>query len=327
MTGWNSTDDETPVPIRTSENKAPAMVLPSGDSIDLTNKPRVAELKRSDVNIPSPRSMRLSAMFGIGIVLAVAAFSFGFGNLQGDLTGDTGIAITITADGQFSPITVATHPGDTLTITNENADPQVVKSANGRELFSAQVVFDTPFSFVVPDNAMGAYVYTSETLPADRTLTITVTPRTAAATSSSQSSVVADTQIPIPFGDGPVVPTTTTTATTTATIDVQPTEHSSDAVVISLGGAPAARSSSAPATTSNVPTNPYTVQSGIEKLSQLQDIVDDAKETQELHSGAPIRQLATHKPKTVTETGPEGALLLLIPALFGVAMFYKKVTA
>ncbi len=325
MTGWNATDDESPVPIKVSKSEGPAMVLPSGDAIDLTQKQHGMEFKRNDV-MPNARSMRLSAMFGIGIVLAVAAFSFGLGNIQGDLTHDTSIAITITADGTFSPSTSAAHPGDTITITNENADPQVLKSSNGRELFSAQVVFDTPFSFVIPDTAMGAYVYTSETLPADRTLTITVTPKTVA-TVQSAPSTQSDSQIPIPFGDGPVVPTTASSTPSSPVIDVQPTEHSSDAVVISLGGAQNTVSSSAASTNANVPTNPYTVQSGLEKISQTQSIIDNAQNEEQLHSGAPLKQLATHTPKTVTETGPAGALLLLIPALLGVSLFYRKVVA
>lgn len=45
-----------------------------------------------------------------------------------------------------------------------------------------------------------------------------------------------------------------------------------------------------------------------------------------LHKGAEITPLKTHTPKKVSETGPEGAVLLFIPAFLGILVLFRKVT-
>lgn len=342
INGWHSTDDEVPVPVRTSA-PAPKKEVP----ITHINEPRVQHvapphvtLKHAVVEAPDPKSMRLAAALGMSIVLGAAAFYFGVGSLRGDLTGtDSATTVTITAEGTFSPATLTVHPGDTVTIENKNADPQVLKPKNNRTLFPVQVIFQDPYTFSVAADAVGPYIYISETLPEELTLTFNVEGG-AAPTSSSVASTDSDFDIPLPFAEQTVpvakpaasssssvaVAIQTSSSSSSSSISSTPaaTVHSGETATIDLGGAQSS-SSQAAMGGGNIPTNPYTVKDGLAK--QQQNLIAKQNKEETLHSGAPLLQTKTHTPKRVTETGPEGALLLLIPALLGMVLVYRKTVA
>ncbi len=333
ITGWNATDDEVSVPVRSSAVPI-AEKYHTGPATDITHESADQLVLRHQSASRSQNSMRLSALFGVMIVLGTIGFTVGLGNLFGDLTGGSDAQTTtieITAEGVFSPDAITVRHGNSLTLTNKNPDPQVIKSKDGRVLFPIQVLFDQPFIFTVPSDANGIYTYFSETLPDDKQLTITVTtevifPTTAA---SSSSSPQASFEIPLPFGDS--VPITTPTETLSAasvssasSVSVQKTEHSGDTVTISLpsNGSVSSSQSSDLTFTTQIPTNPYTVASGL----QHQTITAKAKNAQNLHSGAPLQQLVKHRPATITLTGPEGIYFLFLTAMLAVTLLYRKLT-
>lgn len=335
LTGWHSTDDEVSVPVRSSS--APAAPAADGYSMDITHGEADHIVLRHQGASLNPASMRLSAFLGVALVLGAIGFHFGFGNIFGDLTGgNSGTLVEITPEGAFSPDTISLSPGDTLTLENKNPDPQVIKSKDGRELFAVQVLFDTPFTFTVPAEASGTYTYFSETLPDDKTLTITIT--TDAASSSVDPLDVplpfSNEKIPIPFGSNEIpIPfdggTVSSASSSSPTVTVQRTEHEGGSATISLGGnlyMDRRPSSSAPSFTSQVPTNPYTVTTGLEKQDRLEAIAAAAKATQEIHAGAPLQEMVKHKPTSVTKTGPGGMLVLIIPAFMGVAILFRKLS-
>ncbi len=340
INGWHSTDDEVPVPVRTSA-PAPKKEVPitqiNESPVQHVAPPHVT-LKHAVVEAPDPKSMRLAAALGMSIVLGAAAFYFGVGSLRGDLTGtDSTTTVTITAEGTFSPATLTVHPGDTVTIENKNADPQVLKPKNNRTLFPVQVIFQDPYTFSVAADAVGPYIYISETLPEELTLTFNVEAG-AVATSSSVASTDSDFDIPLPFAEQtlPVAKPTasssssvavaiqTSSSSSSSSVSSAPaaTVHSGETATIDLGGAKSS-SSQAAMGGGNIPTNPYTVKDGLAK--QQQNLIAKQTKQETLHSGAPLLQKKTHTPKRVTETGPEGALLLLIPALLGVTFVYRKI--
>jgi hypothetical protein len=244
--------------------------------------------------------------------------------------------VSITAAGEFSPTEITLYPGDTLTITNENPNPQVIKGENGRDLFPVQVIFDKPYSFTVPETADGVYVYFSETLPEGKKLTINVLPAVNTGAASSEASA-APSDIPLPFGDVPAAitessassvafvassePPISSASSSAPAPRVEPTVHSGESATISIGGETQSSHSSAAAVSGTIPTNPYTVASGKDKEARGETIASAAQKN--LHSGAPL-QIRQHKPKTVTDTGPAGTLLMLLPALFAVGMLYRK---
>ncbi len=332
--GWHSTDAEEPVTVRQSGWPAPAPrsgVDIRGPGADIRHIPIE---QHSGTVVPNPRAMRLAAFTGIAVVLAGAAFYFGVDSLRGTLTdgGSTGATVTITADGQFTPVAVNARPGDSVTIENANKDPQVLKSKDGRDLFPVQVIFTTPYTFTVPSNAQGTYVYFSETLPDDRTLTFTIETATAASSASSSSAsaeaspsvsvtVPSDSgggtvSIPLPFGT-PVQESSSSSAPSAIVV-----QQSDETALISLKEQ--ASSSSSPSfETNDVPTNPYTVGTQAER-PKTTDIAGDAKQTQQLRSGAPIRQLQKYAPRKVPDTGPAGMALVFLPALLGVVLMYRK---
>lgn len=145
--------------------------------------------------------MHFAALTGIGIVLALGTiFYFGTDSLRGSLTdGVSTVNISITEEGTFDPPQVTVQPGDTLVITNDNPDPQVLKSSGTSDLFVTQLLFDEPFSFEVPTSALGkTYTYVSETLPETESLTIVVADPAAIATQSSEASSEPQDIIPLP---------------------------------------------------------------------------------------------------------------------------------
>ncbi len=145
--------------------------------------------------------MHLAALTGIGIVLALGTiFYFGTDSLRGSLTdGVSTVNIRITEEGAFDPSEVTVQPGDTLVITNDNPDPQVLKSSGPSDLFVTQLLFDEPFSFEVPESALGkTFTYVSETLPETESLTIVVANAAAIATQSSEASSEVQDIIPLP---------------------------------------------------------------------------------------------------------------------------------
>ncbi len=290
--------------------------------------------------------MRLSAIAGVAIVSVGAAFYFGVSSLKGQLAASGSpkeSSVSITTDGQFSPANVSVRPGDTLKLLNANKDPQVLKVKTGsRELFPVQVLFDTPFTFTVPANAQGTYIYASETLPDDRTLTIQVTPTVesaaassiassatnqaiAGSASSSVESSVPTSEIPLPFAEAPVAPVVTessasSVSSSAASVDLQ---YSGDTAVISLPGGSSSSSSAPSLQTNNIPTNPYTVGTLGEYPLANKSIAETAKVTEQLHSGAPIKQLQKHVPKKVTSTGAD-SLLVFLPALLLLVVLFRR---
>ncbi len=299
ITGWNATDQDPPVPAEA----AAILAVHRGILHPQSESPQ-----------NSTAGTRMAAFLGVSLVFLSMTFTLGIGTLLGDITGgNAGTTVEITAEGYFSPNAITLNTGDTFTLTNKNADPQVIKSTDERELFPVQVLFNTDFVFIVPSDASGTFTYFSETLPDDKTLTITITG--AAPVSPAEESL----EIPLPFDDIP----TASVSSSIPSISVEKTEHSGETATISLAGNAGISSSEAsvPVTGSKIPTNPYTVGSSYQR-----DTIAAAVKTQNLHSGAPLDQLVQHKPRTVTQTGPEGALMLLLPAFIGVALLYRKLT-
>lgn len=332
--GWHSTDDEVAVPVRSSHEPkaaAPAPVAGPAHDIGHREEPHVT-ITANHTPPPNPRAMTLSAVLGVmlaigGVVSYLGLDSITGGlNLTGDLMGGSAsepVMLTITEDGNFRPNSIEIRPGQTVTIENRNADPQVIKSKTGRDLFPVQVIFDEPYSFTIPDDAEGTYVYHSETLPEDRIVTFTVA--TASAQTVAVSSSSATNIIPLPFGGDPIQSGVTSSRASSVSVAVRPTEHSGGSATISLGGS----SSSAESTEGGsavIPTNPYTVTNGQQQevLLPAAAIASSAETQETLHGGAPIRELINHTPKRVTETGPAGVLLFFVPALAGVIFVSRK---
>lgn len=326
--GWHSTDDDVPVPVRVSTTpaRAPAQDLQQL-VIDSTHEAPVVIV--SEVTV-KPTMMRLSAVLGIALVIGTVVAYFGIGgeflkdvvgNLAGDLTGSQNATITITTAGYFSPDAVTLYPGDTVTLLNVNPDPQVIKSKNGRDLFDVQVLFTDPFTFTVPDSAMGPYVYFSETLPEDRTVTITVVPPNPQTDPVPVSNPLQEsTEIPLPFGDGMAAQP----LATSPSLAVRPekTEHSGETAAIRVGGQ---EQTQEPAGSKALPTNPYTVGSPLHSGAPLDNFKCDTKsgkgckETTKGTKGGVVTP-----PKRITETGPAGMLVLLVPALGAMAYVYRR---
>lgn len=327
--GWRITPEEEEVPVNAMKSDAPAVEPEPAEDVpmDLGHQaPRNVFIQSRHQESVDPRRMTLSAVMGIVMVLGGVGFYFyGNGNiLRGDLTGGSTTTVSITAEGTFSPDSMNVTPGQSITLENKNKDPQVIKSKNGRELFPVQVLFDTPYTFTVPADAMGPYVYFSETLPDDKTITFNVSAAAASATTTTETpaqTVASDFEIPIPFGDSsdPIIPVVQETQ---EPAPVQPVEHSNETATISLGGNATPSTPTSPS--AEIPTNPYTVESGLAKEKESGTIATTTKENKDLHSGAP---LLTQKPrpKANTATGPAGAFMLLIPALLAMVFAHRKI--
>lgn len=314
--GWHATDDETPVPVRSSAQAETEPTITTHE-----------EPQQQSAPLQSPRGMSLSAFLGVALVLAALGIYFGIGSL---LTGDVGVGsdettVTITSDGHFSPESVTIRPGESLKLVNENADPQVIKSSNGRDLFPVQVLFADPFAFTIPADAAGAYVYFSETLPDDRTVTINVV-EAAASSPSAAVTTPSAAEIPLPFSDIMPPPVRTAPAPAAPVASVEKTEHSSATATISVGGsAPANQNASESSGTATVPVNPYTVASGIVKQTRAEAFAAMAAQ-ESLHSGAPAQKGGgiISPPNRMTDTGPAGMLALILPGLVAVGYVYRK---
>jgi plastocyanin len=325
--GWHSTDDEVAVPVRSSA-QAPAPQAPSaGPAHDISYAARADVHIPHDQTPPNPRAMTMSAVLGVLLAIGGVVSYLGLDSITGSLTGDlTGgasseLTITITQEGDFSPNSLDIRPGDTVTIVNENPDPQVIKSKTGQDLFPVQVIFDEPYTFTVPADAAGTYVYHSETLPEDKMVAFTVVSGALAQVSSSASAT--DNIIPLPFGGDPIV--SGVQSSSSVSVKVEPTAHSGDAATISLGGSSSGEETVVTGN-SEIPTNPYTVANGLtqEALLPAAAIASSAASEETLHGGAPIRELIRHTPRSVTATGPAGAMLLLLPALGGVIIAARR---
>ncbi len=333
VAGWHSVDDApAPVPVRVN-TKAPteSETTPVVKTTTVTTT-----VQNGDTAVrPDPRSMQLSAATGIVIVLAAMVSYFGIDTLKGVLVGENAnvTTVTITEDGHFSPATVSLAGGATLTIENKNKDPQVLKIQSGKELFPVQVLFEKPFSFAVPADAAGNFIYFSETLSDTETLSITVTPALEAqaqsssvATQQTQSSVASN-EIPLPFGSGPLTPVTSSSSSVSSvTISLSPainnnasgnsSGESNETQEFSLGGTDSGASETFQP--SAIPNNPYTVGSD---TTIRQRVSVETYNGEQLHSGAPLNQ---YRPVTVTKTGPDMWLLALMPALLGVVFVYRR---
>lgn len=295
--GWHATDDETPA-AQSLENDVPVPVRSS---------------------VQSPHGLSLSAFLGVALVLALLGIYFGLGSLlTGDLSGGSDdTTVTITADGHFSPQSVTIRPGASLKLVNENADPQVIKSSNRRDLFPVQVLFADPYTFQIPADAAGAYVYFSETLPDDRTVTINVVEAAASAA-----------EIPLPFGDIMAAPVRIAPAPAVPVASVQKTEHAAGTATISVGGSAAPNENVSEASgTASVPVNPYTVASGLMKQTRAEAFAAMAAQ-ESLHSGAPAQKGGgiISPPNRMTDTGPAGMLALILPGLIAVGYVYRRTT-
>lgn len=246
-------------------------------------------------------SMKFAALTGILLVtMSVVTFYFGVDFLRASLTGTTQeVDVTITAEGHFDPSTVTLVPGDTLTITSHNIDPQVIKSKDERELFPVQILeTDQSYSFDVPLSAVSAeFTYFSETLPNDRELTITITSQTQGSSSSVQSS----NDILIPLLNDMSSSSVSSVRSSSSVSQMQiPVNQSSSMQPVPevnpFGG------------TAKIETNPYTV--GNKRFSS----------SSSLHGGAPLNP---RKPRTSPETGP-GLWLLGVCALATVGFMYSR---
>lgn len=329
FSGWNSTDDE---PVRASANIGGD---PGIDNISISPKAKIQVIRQDnpDLAIPSSRSMKLSALTGIGLVLIGAAFYFGVMNLRGQLSASNSVNVTITSDGWFDPPKIVVHAGDIITIQNSNKDPQVLKVKEGKELFPVQVIFQTPFTFTVPSGVEGTYTYVSETMPSDRDLTITVETLEASSSSSEStppsgiaSSPDSNPVIPLPFGNGNVELASSSSSSAAAVPSTVSTSVGPDNDTLTIALGTSSRSSSlSPLDSSNIPTNPYTVGNPITKTpTPASTEIAKVKAEENLHSGAPLRELRNHTPENVTSTGPEGTWLMVIPSLFGVMLMFRK---
>lgn len=344
IAGWNSTDDEVPVPVRTTLPQAEIAAKPV-TRIDAPVAHAMHELRG-----PNPKAMTASAVLGIllaiGGVVTYLGLDIGSMSLSGSILQSSS-TVTITEGGTFSPRVLTVNPGQSITIENAHADPQVLKSKNNRELFPVQVIFDTPYVFTVPSDASGEYVYFSETLPEDRTVTFTV--RAASSASEVNSSVSSTEEIPI---DGvEVAPVTTeppaieSSSSSSVMSSVAMVRSSSSSVsstdsdvavskgtaTIAIGSSTAHSSVSSSASSTAIPVNPYTV--GTTSAVPVSASVSTSttprftsiSNTSTLHSGAPLNQTNyVSLPRSVPSTGLPGFALFFLPALGGVFVMSKK---
>ncbi len=200
-TPWHSTDGD-PIPVRPSHTDGPdSATQPHGPVPIQFSDQATGPLRTSYVRIDPPQSSAgLAAVTGISVVLVLGTvFYLGIDNLRTSLLGQSK-QVTITALGAFDPATINIQRGETLTIVNNNADPQILK-AQDTELFPSQMLFkdqQKPYTFTVPTSAaLQSYVYTSETLPSSEKLTITVTDASGTSSSAAASLQSSD-FIPIP---------------------------------------------------------------------------------------------------------------------------------
>lgn len=341
-TGWHDIDD-VPVPVRVGTAAAGPAAAQVG-APPAHGVPSTAGV--------SPRAMQAAAVLGISIVLIATAFYFGIDSLRGGLTNTVAnvTTVTITEDGHFSPSNIAIAAGSMLTVENKNRDPQVLKAKSRKQLFPVQVLFETPYSFTVPIDAVGTYLYVSETLRESETLTITVFASIEGTAASAGSRPVSDALLPAPSTEPPAVVTavaepqavmTAVAGPSVASVGpsasqraaltppraqgVAPTEHGSDVAIISLG---TDQTQDESLQGNQLPINPYTVTGGHDR----RDIVTRANNARDrsaqiassakarLHSGAPLRPI---RPNTVTQTGSE-LWLLILPAVAMMLLVYRR---
>ena len=316
-TGWTSIDEEI-VPVRTKQT-------PSQTSEDVGVHATPALSHAASAN---PNGLWLSAITGVWIVLLLVVSYVGIDTLRGSITGENAGATTIaiTADGHFSPATVTIAAGNTLTLENQNKNPQVIKPKGTSALFPEQVLFEQKsYSFTIPVHVAGTYVYSSDTLPDDQTVTITVIAAIETQGGAVSSIPVSDmTNFPIPFGDSSqVVPAPSSSSapivSVTTPIPETTTQISDEPAVISLGEA---APSSTEATFGNnaIQANPYTVGTESEHTKIAEKIAGSAKK---LHSGAPLALQQRYHARTNASTGSE-LWLALLPALALMGVAYRK---
>lgn len=293
MPAWNTTDD-TPVPVH------------AGKKATVKSTMQPSSMPRMQ------RSVGMPAVFGMTVVLLGVGWYMGLGEtLLGSLgSNEQTHTITVTEDGHFDPSDITVLPGDEVTIVNKNVDPQVLKAIGGRELFETLVLFEDPYTFTVSADAKGPYIYGSETLPVEETVTITVSVPVEVTASTSSSSSTSD-PIPIPFNTQDVKTASTASSSSVAAVV---TTHQSGPATISLGGnTSSASSASAKTTSATIPTNPYTVHAtGADQYIANTQALANANE--QLHSGAPLAQYANYRPPVTTSTGPEHASALVLLA-------------
>ena len=299
-TGWNSVEDDEPSAVPVRVNVSPK----ASDAIAATsNEPEPYVPKTPEPTLQTnSRTMRLSAITGMSLVLVGIAFYVGIDNLRSSLTdgGNAVTTVTITQDGRFDPPAISLATGTELTIENKNENPQVLKVKEGGELFGSQVIFDQPFHFTVPTDISGIFTYFSETLPDDRTLLITVTPAIEAA--------VAPAEILLPPAEAP-------------DLSIAPTiSQENGTEMISVGSAPPSKPSTFDQ--SGIPTNPYTVGSAKDRNGSRTIAVT----ANNLHSGAPLLATTQHLPRSNVATGAATVWLALLPTLLGMVFVYRKMT-
>lgn len=334
-TPWHSTDGDA-VPIHAATLGSEPSPIHIEDDIPPTDRRHYRRIR------PPSDHHALAAFTGIAVVLVLSTgFYFGLNNLRSSLL-NTAVKVTITKSGTFDPATITLARGQSLTLINQHADPQVIKP-KGNDLFPPQVLFADPtqtYSFTVPDNApFGTYVYFSETLPDAQTLSIVIAAADAA-TTSSESSSVADLGIPIP-NDLPLQTQAVSSSTSPQSIITQPpssndippaapTTHTTsgqaqlDVTIGAPSQASSAASTHAAADTSPaaLPTNPYTVGNalGSHTLKTIGAVASAG-----MHSGAPL--ITSQRPATTTSTGPGADIALSgLAALLFFVLMYKRST-
>lgn len=156
-------------------------------------------------------------------------------------------------------------------------------------------------------------------------------------TSSSSSR-----STPIPFGD--VQPSSSAIASSQSSISSSPAQTNSSSPSASTtapidvpntgalggGGSPVfsiprteAERSLPVFTTNALPINPFTVVQSEKEEKRSALLAKQAKNKQQLHSGAPLAALRSHPPQKTAETGPAGIATIFIIAFVGVAVMYR----
>lgn len=341
--GWTVDDDAVPVRVSaadtSSHQETPTLATVPAVPVAIPE----AYQKRPEATIaPNPGAMRLSAFSGIAVVLVLGTLYLGIDNLRGSLTdGNTTATVTITEDKHFSPTSLTVVAGGTLTFENKNKEPQVIKVKEGNELFPTQVLFEKPYSFVVPTDVTGVFTYISETLPEGEQVVITVTPSIEASAVPESSSAPAEAlppiedmnDFPLPFGGAveaqpepaPETPAIETSIQAPAqeapVLEEKPAAPTHDNTPEDISVGSGGSNEAAIFDSSAIPTNPFTVGTAKDRGHAGSTIASTAKN---LHKGAPLLVMRS-RPRANAETGNK-LWLALIPALVLMALAYRRMS-
>ncbi len=326
---WHSTDDGAKAP-------EPARIVPSQEQpaakpaqVQVTHAlPQTAQKKTlpaAHVRIDPPRaSMKLAALTGIGIVLAASGtFYFGTDFLRAELAQSTVEEVVVTAEGTFEPNDVTLSPGDSLTITNKHADPQVIKTRIETAGIDPQVLFQNEnVTIDVPDNMpAGDYEFFSETLPENESLVIHIVTSTEEEPEAAEDNFLDDiiddgalmtNDILIPDLSEVAAEEQANTQAPSSSVAAATNQNqlNSGGLELALHGSASDATQETFTNTGNLPTNPYTVGNA------LQNPVPEKN----LHGGAP---LLNNRPRSQPSTGMSEWLFITLASTIGLFAFWK----